>query len=96
LPLKNYFLRLASIIQDGRVTAAISNLGRISVPEGFAGYIRQFCIHTSARRPQITMCSFGDRLVVSFSSPLRDTEIQREFIRFLVSKGIEIEVSSNE
>ncbi len=95
LPFKDYILRIANKINDRGVTAAISNIGRISMPLEFDAYIRQFGVLTSARRPQITLCSYGDRLVVSFTSPYRETEIQRIFFESLSKKGIEIEVASN-
>jgi len=95
LPFKDYSLRIANKIEDRKITAAISNLGRISMPFEFDDYIRQFSILTSARRPQISMCSYGERLVVSFNSPFQETEIQRTFFGFLSKKGIEIEITSN-
>jgi NRPS condensation-like uncharacterized protein len=96
LPLKNYGLRMAQKISDRGVTATISNLGRISMPAEFDDYIRQFSFLVSARMPQILMCSYGDRLVVSFTSPFWETEIQRMFFKFLSKLGIEIEITSNQ
>lgn len=95
LPLKNFILRLVHRIKDREISATISGIGRIEMPAEFAPYIRQFSFCTSARRPQIIMCSYGDRLVISFTSPFRDTEIQTSFFQFLAKKGIEIEISSN-
>lgn len=95
LPLKDYILRIAIKVADRGVTAALSNIGRISVPLEFDAYIKQFSIFTSVRRPQITMCTYKDRLVVSFTSPFRETEIQRIFFRFLSEKGIAVEITSN-
>lgn len=95
LPFKDYSLKIASKIEDRGITAAVSNIGRIVMPEGFDKYIRQFSVLTSARRPQICLCTYGDRLVVSFTSPFKETDIQRTFFQFLSRRGIEIEVSSN-
>lgn len=95
LPFKDYLLRIAKRVMDSKVTAAISNLGRITMPSEFDEFIRQFSVYTSARRPQITMCTYGDRLVISFASPFVETEIQRTFIECLTKKGIIVEVSSN-
>lgn len=95
LPLKDFILRIADKIMDRGVTAAVSNIGRITMPNGLGKYIRQFNVITSVRRPQITMCTFEDRLVVSFSSPFRETEIERIFFDYLSKKGILIEISSN-
>ncbi|MDD2216096.1 MAG: hypothetical protein PHE41_05980 [Eubacteriales bacterium] len=95
LPLKDCSLRIATKLTDRKITSTISNIGQVSMPLGFDSYIRQFSICISARRPQITMCSYEDRLVVSFTSPFRETEIQRTFFQLLSKMGIEIEISSN-
>lgn len=95
LPLKDYFLRIANKIKDRGITAALSNIGEIHMPSEFDAYIRQFGVCTSARRPQLCICSYKDRLVLSFTSPFRETDIQRTFFQFLSKEGIEIEISSN-
>lgn len=95
LPLKDLILRIANSVSGRGVTAAISNMGRISMHPEFDEYTRQFSITTSARRPQITMCTYGDMLSVSFATPYREAEIQRIFFNMLSQKGIKIEISSN-
>ena len=95
LPIKDYALRLASKIMDRGITAAISNIGSISIPLEFDAYIRQFSVMTSARMPQIAMCTYGDRFVVSFTSPFMEIEINRIFFEFFSRRGIAVEVSSN-
>lgn len=95
LPLKDIFLRIANKIKDRGITAALSNIGKIDMPMDFVPYIRQFSVCTSARRPQACICSYKDKLVVSFTSPFIETDIQRNFFQFLSNEGIEIEISSN-
>lgn len=95
LPFKDLFLRIGAKITDRKITSAISNLGRIVMPQELEHHIRHFSVCISAKRPQITMCSYLDRVVVSFTSPFRETDIQRNFFRFLSQKGIEIEIASN-
>ncbi|RJE48187.1 MULTISPECIES: hypothetical protein [unclassified Dehalobacter] len=95
LPFKDYSLRFASKIADRGITAAVTNIGQILLPEEFKRYIRQFSLCSSARMPHISICSYNDRLSVSFSSPFQETEIQRTFFEFLSEKGIDIEITSN-
>ncbi len=95
LPFKDASLRIANKINDRAITAALSNLGQIAMPVEFEAYIRQFSLSTSARRPQICICSYGDRLVITFASPFRETEIQRTFFEFFSKNGISVEISSN-
>lgn len=95
LPLKDYVLRIMNKLKERSITAAISNIGRIAMPAEFEQYIRQFCVYTSAGSPRITLCTYGDRLVLSFSSPFAETEIQRIFFESLSQRGIRIEITSN-
>lgn len=93
--LKDITLRIANHIVDKGVTAAISNIGKIKMPDSMKEYIHLFDIFTSARRPQICMCSYEDNLVVSFTSPHKETDIQKNFFRLLSDQGIKIEIASN-
>lgn len=96
LPLKDIVLKIADKINDRKVTTSISNIGRIDAPQEIKRYIRSFSVSVSARSPKITLCSFEDNLVISFTSPFRETDIQRTFFQFLSNKGLEVEISSNE
>ena len=95
LPIKDYALKTANYFKDKGITSTISNIGRINMPPEFQPYIHQFAICVSSRRPQITMCSYGDRLVISFTSPFEETDIQRTFFQFLSNNGVQIEIASN-
>ncbi|MDD2218199.1 MAG: hypothetical protein PHX63_07195 [Eubacteriales bacterium] len=95
LPLKDFVLRIAHKAKDKGISAAISGIGRIEMPVEFDPYIKQFSFCTSAGMPRIIMCSYGDRLVISFTSPFKETEIQKSFFQLLSKKGIEVEISSN-
>ncbi len=95
LVIKDISLRIANKIKDREITAAITNIGTISMPLEFKPYIQQVNLCTSARRPQISVCTYQDRLVISFTSPFLETEIQRNFFQFLSKRGIEIQIASN-
>lgn len=95
LVLKDYILRLASRLSDRGVTATLSNVGKVTVSEELAPYINLFNCFTSVRRPQIGMCSFGDKLMVSFASPFMSTDIQKNFFRILTQEGVHVSISSN-
>lgn len=95
LPLKNMFIRIGDKLNNRQTTSSISNLGQIPMPAEYSSVIRQFSICTSTRRPKITMCSYNDRLVISFTSPFRETDIQRTFFMILAKEGIDIEITSN-
>jgi len=95
LILKDVTLRIANKVNERGITAALSNIGKISISAELEKYIRQFAVFTSARRPQICMCSNGDNLVISFTSPFTDTDIQKTFFQTLSKKGIEIQIATN-
>jgi hypothetical protein len=41
------------------------------------------------------MCSFGDELVISFTSPYVGTDIQKNFFRMLTQDGVAVSIASN-
>lgn len=93
--IKDIALRIANHSVDNGITAALSNIGKVTMPKGMKNDIRLFDVFTSARRPQICMCSYEDNLVISFTSPYKETDIQREFFQLLAEKGIKIEIATN-
>lgn len=95
LTLKDLTLKFVNKYTDRGITSSISNIGRINMPPEFSPYIHQFTICVSARRPQVTMCSYEDRLVISFITPFEETDIQRTFFQFLSNNGVEVEITSN-
>lgn len=95
LPLKDLTLKIANGIKDRAITSSISNVGRISMHKEFRPFIEKFSVFVSARRPQIVLCSYEDQLVISFTSPFHDTELQRLFFSFLTDKGIDVIISGN-
>lgn len=95
LIIKDYVLGLANNINNRGITASLSNVGKVTVTEELESYIHKFECFTSTKRPQICMCSFKDRLVISFASPFIGTDIQKNYFRMLSNEGIEIAVSSN-
>lgn len=95
LPIKIPVLRGAAYRARREDTTAFSNIGQISMPEEAMGHIRLFSMFLSTWRPQLCLCSFGDTLTVSVSSPFSDTGVQRNFFRRLSSWGIPVRVVSN-
>lgn len=95
LHIKDFFMKIADKLNDHRTSSSISNVGKITTAKEFQAYIKQFSVCVSARIPKITFCSYGDRLVISFTSPYEETDIQRVFFQFLSNQDIEIEITSN-
>ncbi len=95
LTIKDFFMKIANKLTDRGISSSISNIGRIKTAPEFEKYIKQFGLCVSARVPKITFCSYNDTLVITFTSPHLETDIQRVFFQFLSSRDIAIEITSN-
>lgn len=95
LAVKDPVLRLSGWIAARGETTSLSNLGRITMPPACAPYIRAFDVFISARRLQMCMCSYGDRLMLSLASPFVSTDVPKRFFRSLTGMGLPVEVSTN-
>lgn len=95
LGLKDIGLRVANYMTEVGITAAFSNIGRITMPQELCSYIRLFDVCCSTRRLQLCMCSFGDNLTMSFTSPFAGAEVEKNFFRALSAQGLHAEVFSN-
>lgn len=95
LVLKIPVLRIANRFSDSLVTAGLSNVGRVEMPEPYVKYIRLFDVFSSTGKLQLCMSSFRDNMVITFTSHLAGTEVQRRFVRALTALGIPAEVHSN-
>ncbi len=95
LPVKDAALKIANQVAERGITSSISNVGKITMAEELKPFIKQFSVFTSARRPQIAICSFEDNLVVSFTSPYNETDIQKTFFQTLSHKGIDVKIVTN-
>ena len=94
--LKDICLKAAYDFSALTETAAVSNVGKIAMPDVLAPYIRLFDICVSTRKVQICMCSYGENLAVSFSSPFQSTDIQKHFFRALTAMGIPVRIITNQ
>lgn len=99
LSIKNIVMRQIYGKADQGVTTTLSNLGRIVLPAELENFVEEFrvMIPVTPHQPvRCSVCSFKNKLVISFTSSLEETDIQRFFLRFLREKGIEITISCNE
>ena len=95
LEIKNLFLQAGTRLGARNITAVFSNVGIIKMPEAYTPYIRRFGVFTNTDKMQLCACSFGDELVLGFSSKLVSTNIQRNFLRILKAAEIDCHVSEN-
>lgn len=95
LRIKDIVLNRAYRISMLQSTATVSNVGAVKMSDKLSGYIRSFDFFTGTNKIQMCLCSFGDVLSISFSSPFVSCDIQRRFFRKLTAMGIDVEVFSN-
>lgn len=79
--------------QEGRgVTCAVSNLGRVTLPEAVEEHVRSVSILTSTQDLNVTLCSLGDDLSIGVSTVYTDLDVVRDLVRFFSARGIHGEV----
>ncbi len=93
--LKDLSLKAANYFVHRGETFSLSNLGKVDMPGPLCPYIRLFSVFNAADEPKLCVCSFGDRMVLSLTSPFAGTDLQRRFFRTLSGMGPEVSVRSN-
>ena len=96
LELKNRCIRAGAKMAEQEVTAVLSNMSVVKMPEEYVGYIERFGVYTSTNRSELCVCSFGDTLSLSFTSRYDSTNIQRNFYRILEELGATVTVPEPE
>jgi len=98
LPVKNLVMRTAYVLSTKAISITLSNLGRIEVPDPCRAHVEHFelLINVTDKEPtKCAVCSFEDRVVVTFTSRLKDPYLQRAFFRKLAAEGLAIVIESN-
>ena len=67
-------------------TSVLSNLGIIKLPEQYAKYVKSFTTIASTEDLSLTVCSFQNELVLSFSSHFVSKDIERAFLKNIQSE----------
>ncbi len=98
LVLKNLVLGVVYRRSERATTTALSNLGRIVMPEEFTPYIYGFsCLlnPTPIHRVKLCISSFGDNFVMNFTSCIAETKAEKYFFRHLAENGVDVTITSN-
>ena len=93
-PLKDVLLGAVNRVSNRALTVAVSNLGRVSLPEAVDARVGRMLFHVSAVRPQFCVMSHAGVLTISFTSPYVETDHVREFARVLTDAGIDVTVAA--
>ena len=93
LELKNRCIRAGAKMAEQEVTAVLSNMSVVKMPEDYAQYIEKFGVYTSTNRTELCICSFQDTLSLGFTSRYDSTNIQLNFYRILKELGASVKVA---
>ncbi|MDW5299765.1 MAG: hypothetical protein SA378_06490 [Sedimentibacter sp.] len=95
LAIKDVVLKIANNIVDKSYTSTLSNVGKINMPDEMKQFISSFDIFVSTSKLQACVCSYENKLRISFTSAFISTEIQRRFFKTLADMGIPVNIESN-
>lgn len=93
-PLKDVLLGVINRANNRGLTVAVSNLGRVTLPEPAQSHVGRMLFHVTAVRPQFCAISHAGLLTLSFTSPFVETDHVREYARLLTEAGIEVSVAA--
>ena len=96
LVFKQTGLRFLSKQNDKQVSAILSNLGQIHVPEEMKPYIEYYGAYCSSENIFFTVCSFKNKLVISITSPYQNVNAIKNFVRGFSADNIPVELYSTE
>ena len=79
-------------------SAVFTNPGAFALPECMRPYIDHMEVilgQATVARPHVSSISYGDVFEITFSGVKKETDLEREFFRFLVREGLHVRVESN-
>ena len=97
---KNVAMKLTfNLVGDRKTSSSISNLGQVRLPDEMAQYVTRmdFILGPLSRnRVVCAAVSYNGMLMLNFTSTIRETDVEREFFRYLVRLGIHVRIESNQ
>lgn len=90
--IKNPVVKMVTKKQIKSVTAIVSNMGKITIPEEIVPFVEGYAGYCSSENMFITITSYGDDLTLGISSPHKDTSVLRRFVKELSDAGVNIRV----
>ena len=88
LELKNIGINRGAKYAERNVTAILSNMSAVVMPEEYSTYIQRFGVYTNTPKVELCVCSFGDTLSLGFTSKFNSVNIQRNFYQVLEELGV--------
>lgn len=99
LAVKDLGIKISFLITgEETTTSLLSNLGAVDLPEELLRHIDHSFLMPGPgiKNPaRVGVATTGDAMAITFCSMYRETDIERDFFRFLVKQGVHVLVESN-
>ena len=95
LPIKDLAIKMAFRLSERASSAALSNVGVVSLPEPLLQYVEYFDVMTSTPKLQLCVCSCGGVTSLCFSSAFAAPDVPRRFFRTLSDLGVPLTIVTN-
>ena len=96
LVVKNLTVKFFTALEKKHVTAVISNMGRVTLPDAMKPYIKQFAAFSSCEDLFTCVASYGDDLVLGTASSHRSTNVLRRLYRGCAEAGLQVTLYATE
>lgn len=96
--LKRAIVKLSYIEIRKYTTITLSNVGRIGIIGDYNNFIDKFMILIAPEQVEkikCASCSYDNKLVFSFTSTLKDIDIEKEFYQILKNQEIDVQLEDN-
>lgn len=92
LEIKNHFIKIGTRLGSRNVSAVLSNLTVMKMPQYCEPYIDRFGAWSSTDKFQMCACSYRDKFCFGVTSKLEDTSVQTHILEFFRAEGMDITV----
>ena len=93
---KDFVLNIAKSINASNSSTNFSNIGKIDFGKEINPYIDKISAMMSSESFQFISCSFEDNLCITISNAYVHNDIIKNFCRFFVENGINMQINCNE
>ena len=98
LLLKRIAVRIGSLELKKHFTSTFSNMGKVVVEEKYSKYIENFLVILApdwAERVKCGVCSYGENLVLTFSTNLNGSSLECKVRDLLKENNISFKIEGN-
>lgn len=99
LPIKDLAVGITFAFGAEKTTTSVfTNVGIIKIPDEMMKHVDSFILMPSPGKlngARVGAASIGNTMAITFANMYKDTDVEREFFRFLIKQGIPVRIESN-